>query len=139
MKKDSSHGLKFGDHESSLALWVGTGEVDSGLHYDQNEGGFMYLASGKKQIILFPQSDREYLYMRKEPGHQMESSIFIRELIENSSAWEIRRKYPSLSRTKPYIAELFPGDVMYIPHMWFHEVYSTGDSLGVSTWVTNTG
>jgi hypothetical protein len=71
MMKDDSHGLKFTDHHQTVALWAGTGgDVDSGLHFDQNKGGFMYLASGKKQIMMFPQSDYDNLYMRRDFGEK---------------------------------------------------------------------
>jgi len=50
-----------------------------------------------------------------------------------------KKTYENLYKTSPHMAVLEAGDIMYIPHMWFHEVYTTGESIGVSTWVKNTG
>jgi len=90
MKKHDSHSLNFSNHHQSMGFWVGVGgDIDSGLHFDQNRGGFMYLASGKKQILMFPQEDKQHLYMRKEGGHKMESSIFCAKVLQEM--WVVNR------------------------------------------------
>ena len=116
----------------SLAIWAGRGgDVDSGLHYDENLGGFMLVAKGVKEVLLFPHSDIEHLYMRQELWHSAESSIYIGDILQKGE----QGKYKRLQNTHPRLAVIEAGDVIYIPHKWFHEVYTHGDSLGVSAWV----
>ena len=73
--------IDFEDHDTAMALWYGTGNVDSGLHYDDNAGGFVALIAGRKHVLLFPPGDQHKLYMRTEPGHVMESKLFLAEML----------------------------------------------------------
>mmetsp|Transcript_8630 Transcript_8630/g.15673 ORF Transcript_8630/g.15673 Transcript_8630/m.15673 type:complete len:270 (+) Transcript_8630:289-1098(+) len=135
MRKDSSHNLQYGDHHQSMALWVGRGDADSGLHFDTNFGGFMYLVSGRKQVMMFPNEDAAYLYMRGG-SHRMESSLFLGQILERQD----EKKYELLQKTTPYLAVMEAGDALYIPNKWFHEVYSQGNpSIGVSAWIHQAG
>ena len=73
--------IKFQDHNQAMALWYGTGDVDSGLHYDANRGGFVALLAGHKHVLLFPPDDRKNLYLRTSFGHAMESELFVAEVL----------------------------------------------------------
>ena len=79
--------------------------------------------------------DCSVLYMREEDGHQHESSIFVGQVLQNGHV----NRYPNLSRTHPYLAILEAGECLYIPHKFLHEVYTQGDSIGVSAWLQVTG
>ena len=58
--------------------WASNAEyVDSGLHWDQNSGGFLTQVVGTKDIVLFPLMDTEFLYMRTDRGHHFESSLYM--------------------------------------------------------------
>ena len=132
--EDEDHGIPYKDGVSELGLWVGSGDIDSGLHYDHNAGGFMYLVQGSKQVMMFPQSDKRHLYMSQKYMHTMESTLFLGELLERPFR-NMVYQYISLWLTKPHSATMVPGDVLYIPHEWFHEIYSTGTTVGISSWV----
>ncbi|GMI09339.1 hypothetical protein TrVE_jg757 [Triparma verrucosa] len=132
--KNQEHSIPYTEGVSTLGLWVGSGDIDSGLHYDQNAGGFMYLVQGSKQVIMFPQSDRPNLYMNEKIMHKMESTLFLGELLLQPFGKNIFQ-YLNLWLTSPYLAKMMPGDVLYIPHEWFHEIYSAGMTIGVSSWV----
>lgn len=133
-KSKAGHSIPYTDGVSELGLWVGSGDIDSGLHYDHNSGGFMYLVQGSKQVMMFPQSDKPYLYMSQRTGHTMESTLFLGELLERPFRKNVFQ-YLNLWFTYPHSATMVPGDVLYIPHEWFHEIYSTGMTMGVSSWV----
>ena len=104
-------------------------------------------------MLLLPPSDARSLYMGRERGHQMESSVYVLEQLgvladlgvqrSASSASvnvaEARARFPMLWRTRPRIAVLEPGDILYIPHRWFHEVLSRGPSVAVTHWVSDRG
>ena len=78
---DNGSPIEFADHHQAMALWYGTGNVDSGLHYDANSGGFVALIAGRKHILLFPPGDRDKLYLRTASGHTMESELFVAETL----------------------------------------------------------
>jgi ribosomal protein L16 Arg81 hydroxylase len=40
-----------------------------------------------------------------------------------------------LWNTSPYITTLQPGDSLYIPHQWMHEVISWGKTVAFSRWL----
>ena len=100
MRRHESHTIPFGDHATTTALWVGTGNVDSGMHFDENRGGFMLLVSGHKDTLK---------------GPTRESSIFVaKELRDVARA---RREYPPMWGVETYVAVMEAGDVLYIPHL----------------------
>ena len=38
-------------------------------------------------------------------------------------------RFPDLWKTHPYTTTLMPGDILYNPHKWWHEVYTMGQSV----------
>ena len=47
------------------------------------------------------------------------------------------KKIPSLyfKDSSPYVCDLESGDVLYVPHNWWHHVESLSDSISINTWV----
>tara|TARA_R110002072_G_scaffold45565_1_gene126643 strand:- start:50094 stop:51764 length:1671 start_codon:yes stop_codon:yes gene_type:complete len=41
-------------------FWMNFGGIDSGMHYD-NDDGYLFVVDGRKEIILYPPSDSKYL------------------------------------------------------------------------------
>ena len=71
-------GLPYTSSSTRSCLWASNAEyVDSGLHWDQNSGGFLTQVVGTKDIVLFPLMDTEFLYMRTDRGHHFESSLYM--------------------------------------------------------------
>lgn len=56
---DPMHLPAYPDRDPSMLtmLWASNGDVDSGLHYDENSGGFLMQVTGRKEIVMFPPSD----------------------------------------------------------------------------------
>ena len=117
-------------NRTRACLWASNGEVDSGLHWDENQGGFLTQIVGRKEVLLFPPSDSPRLYPSQERFHHMESRLFVRRDLP-----DLATKWPLLRHTSPHIAALDPGDMIYIPHKWWHEVWSSNRSLAFSSWV----
>ena len=105
------------------------GDIDSGLHHDYNGGGFMLQVTGRKDIVLFSPEDSPFVYQNNRAEFQ--SKLFLaRDLTLDS-----KTKLPDLWKATPYVVTLNPGDVLYTPNAWWHEVYTSGQSVAFSVWV----
>jgi hypothetical protein len=115
------------DHD--LTLFMGSPGVKSQLHYDLSHNAFVQL-SGRKYFLLFPpESERLlYLYPRTHP-HYRQSQV-------NTSATpeDISRFSPLFAYGRGMEVVLVPGDLLYIPPGWFHEVTSLDFAVSLSVW-----
>lgn len=99
-------------------LFFGGSNSHTFMHYDIDLANiFHFHFEGKKECILFPQSQTKYLY-------KIPHSLIVREDI-NFSNPDIE-KWPALKHAKGYIAQLEHGNVIYIPEgYWHHMKYIT--------------
>ncbi len=88
------------------------------MHYDIDLANiFHFHFEGKKQCILFPQSETKFLY-------KIPHSLITREDIDFANP--DLEKWPALKNAKGHIAQLEHGDVLYIPEgYWHHMKYIT--------------
>eukprot|EP01032_Pedospumella_encystans_P025325 gene25325-28630_t len=98
-------------------IWIGKAAVQATAHYDSVHNIYIHLA-GTKIIRLLPPSAVQYLQVHG-------------------------RMHPYACQSSEYIAQynrdvieivLTPGDVLYIPPFWFHEVVAQTAALSVSLW-----
>jgi hypothetical protein len=82
------------------------------MHYDIDLANiFHFHFEGKKECILFGQSENKYLY-------KVPHSLITREDIDfNKPDFE---KWPALKKANGHIARLEHGDVLYIPEGYWH-------------------
>ncbi len=109
-----------------MTLWWGRDGQRSSLHLDDNEN-LMYQCAGYKEFVLFDITDIEHVYPQPdEPG--------------DTSTADLDRldadRHGLLSRATPYLARIGPGDVLYVPCYWWHQVWSYGRNLAVSCLIT---
>ncbi|WP_350286471.1 cupin-like domain-containing protein [uncultured Croceitalea sp.] len=99
-------------------LFFGGSDSHTFMHYDIDLANiFHFHFEGKKQCILFPQSETKYLY-------KIPHSLIVREDIDFSNP--DFDKWPALKNAKGYITELKHGNVVYIPEgYWHHMKYLT--------------
>lgn len=99
-------------------LFFGGEDSYTFMHYDIDLANiFHFHFEGKKQCILFSQSETKYLY-------KVPHSLITREDIDfNKPDLE---KWPALQHAKGHIANLEHGNVLYIPEgYWHHMKYVT--------------
>ncbi len=75
---------------------------------------------GVKKIIFFAPSDIDYLYMRGDKSEIID--------VENTDLIE----YPLFVNAQKYETDLMPGDVVFIPALWLHNVVCKTFSIGVN-------
>ena len=63
---------------------------------------------------MFPKADSEYMYPTRIPFE--ESTVYSKINIRNPNTEE----FPKFKKSRPYIVDLNPGDVLYVPNNWWH-------------------
>jgi len=117
----------WGELTSNLLLIGPPGNVTP-THFDEQENLFCQIR-GKKRVFLFPPDQFAALYPYKfHHPHDRQAQVDIRNL-------DLKR-FPKAKELKGLTAELWPGDVLYIPIYWFHEIESVGEEpvISVNYW-----
>lgn len=105
----------------STNLWFGSQGNKSALHYDQ-PNNLLVQCYGSKTLILFPPEDFENLYPSPRLNH------FSRVHVADPDY----TRHPKAKQTSPIKVTLQPGDTLYIPPFWWHEVNSDTNSISVN-------
>lgn len=107
-------------------LWVGGSGCVSPLHYD-GSSNFLIQVKGRKKLILFAPQDYNYLYpMEGQEGKEHVSGVDLRNVDHD--------RFPLFKNATPYEFVLEPGDVLFIPSHWWHEVRSLDASISLNYW-----
>lgn len=106
-------------------LWMGGAGCDSGLHYD-NSHNFFYQVCGRKEMVLFPPEDTPLLYPSRLPGKWHMSEVELHDA-------DVKR-FPLFLEANPCHCIVEPGDIIYIPTGWWHNVLSLDMSVSVNFW-----
>lgn len=112
-------------------VWIGGKNVKATMHYDGVENIFVQIY-GIKSFTLWPpqMADKFFLYGRNHPFACQSRYNDIRNNIQKSSHFTIHEYTEYCEDTIPSTVHhdagiqitLHPGDVLYIPPYWFHEV-----------------
>jgi len=107
-------------------VWIGPGGATTHTHYDISQNFYAQIY-GVKRFVLFPPEAHEYLYLYPflHPGAQ-QSQI-------NFDAPDLK-SFPKFKNARAIEAILNPGDVLYLPPLWFHHVTALSTSISVSVW-----
>ncbi len=108
---------EFIDNQPVGKIWLGTESV-AAAHYDQPKN-IACCVAGKRRFTLFPPEQIENLYpgpLSPTPGGQVVT-------LADLSTPDFTR-FPRLKNAlkNAYVADLQPGDGLYYPSMWWHEV-----------------
>ena len=112
---------------SSINVWMGQPDVIAHCHYD---GYYNFYAQlyGTKQFTMFRPTNWPglYPYPFLHPSHA-QAQVNLSDLSNTVI-------YPLTSRVEAYRVVLEPGDLLYMPPMWFHHVESKSVSISVNVW-----
>lgn len=112
-------------------LWLGGIDNISPLHYDASDN-LLAQVSGRKRILLFDPQQTSLLY--PFPAHSK-----IAHLSQINIDQPDLEKFPKFPKTRYLECILEPGEMLFIPSFWWHQVYSL-DKLNISVnfwWKTN--
>lgn len=100
-----------------VRIWIGTKSIAT-CHYDALDNVACCVA-GRRRFTVFPPAQFENLYfgpLEPTPGGQAISMVNF-----NNPDYETHPRF-KLAEAAALVAELEPGDAIYIPSMWMHHV-----------------
>ncbi|KAF8945669.1 hypothetical protein BGZ47_002229 [Haplosporangium gracile] len=135
-----------------MRIWVSLAGATTPLHYDRCHGILIQLV-GRKRFVVFSHEDTHGLYPYdgiSGPGHAskvrglghcfpvhsspLESKDMDKEYQEHleENMAEVQRRWPKIRNTTPWIVDLEPGDALYTPPGFWHEVTSVDHSISIT-------
>jgi hypothetical protein len=122
--------LKLKHPVSDFNIWIGPGGHVESLHYDTLDGTLIQL-HGSKKVVLFPPNQLNNLYPFPIWRH-LKEGLKIRSWF--SQVYPERPDFQSFPHLKTaldckYEVVLNPGDILYLPAGWWHEVTALGDEM----------
>lgn len=114
------------------AIWIGTGGHTVNLHHDWTQN-FLHMFSGEKRVTLFPPDTLADLYPAPLDVRLGGAPGSLVRLLDGDVLQRFPRVATALERA--VVAEVGPGDVLFIPGMWWHHVESFGLNVMVNTWL----
>lgn len=113
-------------HLISTNLWfAGEGNITP-MHYDLVHNLYAQVI-GRKRFILFAPEQTSLLYPFPKTSP---IAHFSRVKLDDPDPV----KFPRFQRAKPLECIVEPGDILFIPTFWWHQVYSLSLSVSISFW-----
>ncbi len=107
-------------------IWMGSAGNLTKAHYDTEDNINVQLR-GRKEFILYPAEQLDALYPHK-PWEYMSNFAQV-----DLASPDLER-FPRFRHATPMRAVLEPGDFLYIPLYWWHQVHTLEASLNVNFW-----
>ncbi len=111
--------------ECVVNCWVGPKATQSTLHYD-GDHNFLIQAQGSKEIDLIDPQYTQDLYPK--------SVSFYDGFSEVDCTDPDYEKYPRFENVKIARETLHPGDILFMPAGWWHDVRSLDISVSYNVW-----
>lgn len=110
----------------SVMMWIGPYGCVSPLHYDPLDNAFLQFV-GVKKVLMYP------------PGSHVGAGLEGNQ--SNTSPINFEKQpldlvqYPFLEDLPPAVeCTLHPGDLLYIPKRWWHQVRTVETSVSINAW-----
>ena len=112
---------------SSVNVWMGQPHVIAHCHYDGYHNFYAQLYGTKKFTLFKPTNwPGLYPYPFLHPSHA--------QVQVNLSNFEDIDGFPLVQKAEALEITLQPGDLLYMPPLWFHHVESMEVSISVNVW-----
>ena len=106
-------------------FWIGPARTVTPLHCDYDDNIFAQVW-GEKRIFLAPPHHDEFLYVR-EANPMLFGSPFDPEAPDYD-------RFPLARQAAPVEVIMAPGELLYVPAGWYHQVRALSFSLSVNRW-----
>ncbi|XP_064472255.1 HSPB1-associated protein 1-like [Ornithodoros turicata] len=116
-------------HGTDSTLWLGSAGASTPCHQDTYGCNLVAQLIGRKSWTLFPPEESGCLYQTRLPYE--ESSVFSSVNLQDIDLY----KYPRMEHCRPFLVTLEPGDVLFVPKMWWHLVSCVDTALSINTWI----
>ncbi|XP_064646271.1 tRNA wybutosine-synthesizing protein 5-like [Lineus longissimus] len=112
---------EFFDQEKffSSVFRIGSAGVQLWTHYDVMDN-ILIQVKGRKRAVLYAPSDALYMHLNGDKSEVLD--------IDNPDF----TKYPDFLKARRYECYLEPGDVLFIPALWFHNIIALEFSVAVN-------
>ncbi|KAL6206002.1 hypothetical protein ACLB2K_023253 [Fragaria x ananassa] len=138
-----------GCRPEAVNMWIGDERSTTSFHKDHYENLYA-VVTGQKHFLLLPPTDVHRMYIREYPAAQYRHSPVTGEFeLEMESParpvpWSSVDPYPApedreeqlkkfplfFNGPRPFRCTINPGEMLYLPSMWFHHVRQSPDSRG---------
>lgn len=109
-----------------MNFWFSQQHNQTILHFDLLNN-FLVQIYGRKKIRIFSPDDSAYLYPTTSTAYKEALLSQIRDL-DNPDL----DQFPDFVHAHCYEGIIFPGDILYIPAGWWHEIQSLDVSLSIN-------
>lgn len=107
-----------------MNLWFGPGGNITRLHYDV-PNNFLAQVYGRKRFVIFPPRASASLYPYRTKAYNMS-----RVDLDHPD----KKVFPNFGTVKPIEFVLNPGEVIFLPSFWWHQVYSLDMGISINFW-----
>jgi len=111
---------------SIARLWMSRADTGSPMHHDLPENALMQIV-GRKRLILIPPADSWRMYRYPLTSHLPQYSRVDAEQVDLV-------RFPRFAEARQTVVELGPGDLLYLPRLWWHQARSLDFSISVNYW-----
>jgi len=108
-------------------LWVGPKGTTTSLHYDIPHNTLVQIA-GRKKIVLYKPGEASKLYPISWRARHFPLSSSV-----NISAPDLTR-FPKFDEAQGLTTVLSPGDGLFLPGCWWHEVHNLDITVAINFW-----
>ena len=126
---------KYADKQNKhvINLWLGEAGVNTRPHYD-TYNNFLTQIVGRKRVRLFAPTDSHnmYPYAINDDFLGNNSPVYISRIRDTDLVND--DEFPNLNMVTCFEGILYPGDLLFIPAGWWHEVKSLDISISVNFW-----
>mmetsp|Transcript_86648 Transcript_86648/g.193866 ORF Transcript_86648/g.193866 Transcript_86648/m.193866 type:complete len:328 (+) Transcript_86648:3-986(+) len=135
----------------AINIWLSAGGTRSNLHYDSNDNWLCQLL-GRKSVNLYAKEDSRRLYpvifdregddvfyqRQLRPNGELEEILVPKErrdgkvyagLIEHAPD---HQRFPLFKEARPKACRVGPGECLWIPHHWWHNIRSEEGEINLS-------
>lgn len=110
-------------------VWLGPSGATTQAHYDVHDNFYAQVV-GRKRFLLFPPNQYRQMYIN---GFMSQAAQQSQVDLENPDF----ERFPLFASATALDVVLEPGDVLYVPALWFHHVIAVEMSFSVSIWSRN--